>query len=54
MPIIDTHAHVFPADFGPAPAGCDPAGWPAVEDGPDGSTKLLKSEEHTSELQSPC
>ena len=41
MPIIDTHAHIFPGDFGPAPAGCDPAGWPAVEDGPDGSTKLL-------------
>ena len=35
MPIIDTHAHIFPGDFGPAPAGCDPAGWPAVEDGPE-------------------
>jgi len=41
MPIIDTHAHIFPGDFGPAPAGCDPAGWPAVEEGPDASTKLL-------------
>ena len=41
MPIIDTHAHIFPGDFGPAPAGCDPAGWPAVTDGPDESTRLL-------------
>src|ERR1700723_2771620 len=41
MPIIDTHAHVFPADFGPAPAGCDPAGWAAVEDGPARAPRLL-------------
>ncbi len=41
MPIIDTHAHIFPGDFGPAPAGCDPAAWPSLEDGPDPDTKLL-------------
>src|ERR1700753_2967408 len=41
MPIIDTHAHIFPGDFGPAPAGCDPAAWPSLEDGPDADTKLL-------------
>jgi len=41
MPIIDTHAHIFPADFGPVPAGCDPAAWPSVEDGPDPDTKML-------------
>ena len=41
MPIIDTHAHIFPGDFGPAPAGCDPAAWPSVEDGPDPDTRLL-------------
>ena len=31
MPVIDTHAHIFPADFGPAPDGCDPASWPVTE-----------------------
>ncbi len=31
MKVIDTHAHIFPADFGPPPAGCDPAAWPATE-----------------------
>ena len=41
MPIIDTHAHIFPGDFGPAPAGCDPAAWPSLEDGPDAETRLL-------------
>ncbi|HEY1818416.1 MAG TPA: amidohydrolase family protein, partial [Trebonia sp.] len=41
MPIIDSHAHVFPGDFGPAPAGCDPAAWPSVENGPQPDTKLL-------------
>ena len=41
MPIIDTHAHIFPGDFGPAPPGCDPAVWPSVEDGPEPDTKLL-------------
>ena len=35
MPIIDSHAHIFPPDFGPAPAGCDPAGWPSTEPNPD-------------------
>ena len=33
--IIDTHAHIFPAEFGPAPAGCDPASWPSTEPNPD-------------------
>ena len=28
MPVIDTHAHIFPGDFGPPPHGCDPASWP--------------------------
>ena len=41
MPIIDSHAHIFPADFGPAPAGCDPAQWPSLEPGPDETTKFL-------------
>src|ERR1700729_2155473 len=35
MPIIDSPAHIFPPDFGPAPAGCDPAGWPSTEPNPD-------------------
>jgi aminocarboxymuconate-semialdehyde decarboxylase len=35
MPVIDSHAHIFPADFGPAPAGCDPATWPSTEVNPD-------------------
>jgi aminocarboxymuconate-semialdehyde decarboxylase len=35
MPVIDTHAHIFPGDFGPAPAGCDPAAWPSTEPAPD-------------------
>ncbi|MBO0804501.1 MAG: amidohydrolase [Nocardiopsaceae bacterium] len=33
--VIDTHAHIFPSGFGPAPAGCDPASWPSVEPNPD-------------------
>ena len=43
MQVIDTHAHVFPADFGPAPAGCDPASWPATEPNPaiDGGKFLV-------------
>jgi len=41
MPIIDTHAHIFPGDFGPPPGGCDPASWPSVEPGPDPDTSLL-------------
>ena len=41
MPIIDTHAHIFPGDFGLAPTGCDPAVWPSVQDGPEPDTKLL-------------
>ncbi len=35
MKVIDTHAHIFPGDFGPAPAGCDPASWPSTEPNPD-------------------
>jgi len=35
MSVIDSHAHIFPADFGPAPAGCDPASWPSTEPNPD-------------------
>jgi aminocarboxymuconate-semialdehyde decarboxylase len=41
MPIIDAHAHIFPGDFGPPPAGCDPAAWPSVEAGPDDGSRLL-------------
>ena len=42
MPIIDTHAHIFPGDFGPPPAGCDPAAWPSVEPtAPTRTTSLL-------------
>jgi aminocarboxymuconate-semialdehyde decarboxylase len=33
--VIDTHAHIFPGDFGPPPAGCDPASWPSTEPHPD-------------------
>lgn len=33
--VIDTHAHIFPAEFGPAPSGCDPASWPSTEPNPD-------------------
>ncbi len=43
MPIIDTHAHVLPARFGPAPAGCDPAAWPAVLAGDSPDARLLVS-----------
>ena len=35
MPVIDTHAHIFPGDFGAPPHGCDPAQWPQVEPNPD-------------------
>ncbi|HEY1701756.1 MAG TPA: amidohydrolase family protein [Trebonia sp.] len=35
MPVIDAHAHIFPGDFGPVPAGCDPAAWPSTEAAPD-------------------
>jgi aminocarboxymuconate-semialdehyde decarboxylase len=35
MPVIDAHAHIFPGDFGPVPAGCDPAAWPSTEPAPD-------------------
>jgi aminocarboxymuconate-semialdehyde decarboxylase len=33
--VIDTHAHIFPPDFGPAPAGCDPVAWPSTESHPE-------------------
>ena len=29
--LIDTHAHVIPGSFTPAPPGCEPADWPAME-----------------------
>jgi aminocarboxymuconate-semialdehyde decarboxylase len=32
--LIDAHAHVIPGSFPPAPAGCDPAGWPAMQPAP--------------------
>ena len=35
MPVIDTHAHIFPGDFGAPPHGCDPAQWPSTEPNPD-------------------
>ena len=35
MPVIDTHAHIFPGDFGAPPHGCDPAQWPRLEPNPD-------------------
>jgi aminocarboxymuconate-semialdehyde decarboxylase len=35
MKLIDIHAHIFPDEFGPAPAGCDPASWPSTEPNPD-------------------
>ena len=35
MPIIDSHAHIFPGDFGPTPADCDPASWPSTSSAPD-------------------
>jgi aminocarboxymuconate-semialdehyde decarboxylase len=41
MRIIDSHAHIFPGDFGPAPMGCDPQDWPSVEDGPSPDIRLL-------------
>jgi aminocarboxymuconate-semialdehyde decarboxylase len=41
MPTIDSHAHIFPGDFGPAPAGCDPAQWPSTEAGPEPDSKFL-------------
>ncbi len=40
--LIDTHAHVIPGSFPPAPAGCDPAGWPAMEPA-DGGSRVLVS-----------
>jgi len=33
--VIDTHAHIFPGDFGPAPAGCEAQLWPSTEPNPD-------------------
>ena len=41
MPIIDSHAHIFPGDFGPPPAGCDPASWPSTEPADDGGKFLI-------------
>ena len=41
MAVIDTHAHIFPGDFGPPPQGCDPASWPSTEPGPEPGSKFL-------------
>jgi aminocarboxymuconate-semialdehyde decarboxylase len=41
MPVIDSHAHIFPASFGPTPHGCDPASWPSTEPGDDGAKFLV-------------
>ena len=41
MPVIDSHAHIFPGDFGPAPVGCDPAAWPSTEPADDGGKFLV-------------
>ena len=38
--LIDTHAHVIPGSFPPAPAGCDPADWPAMEPADEGARVL--------------
>ena len=32
--VIDTHAHIFPSSFGPAPPGCDAASWPSTSPAP--------------------
>ncbi|HEX6519545.1 MAG TPA: amidohydrolase family protein [Streptosporangiaceae bacterium] len=44
--LIDTHAHVIPGSFPPAPSGCDPADWPAmepVEEDPGDGARVLAS-----------
>ncbi|GEM_PF-51716 len=38
--LIDAHAHVIPGSFPPAPAGCDPAGWPSMSAADDGARVL--------------
>ena len=40
--LIDSHAHVIPGSFPPAPSGCDPAAWPSMSPGDD-DTRLLVS-----------
>ena len=35
--LADAHAHVIPGSFPAAPAGCDPAAWPAMSADPAGS-----------------
>jgi aminocarboxymuconate-semialdehyde decarboxylase len=39
--LIDAHAHVIPGSFPAAPAGCDPAGWPAMEPADDSARVLV-------------
>jgi aminocarboxymuconate-semialdehyde decarboxylase len=41
--LIDTHAHVIPGWFPPAPAGCDPAAWPAMEPAAEEEARVLAS-----------
>lgn len=40
--LIDTHAHVIPGSFSPAPPGCDPADWPVMEPA-DAGARVLAS-----------
>ncbi len=39
--LIDAHAHVIPRWFPSAPAGCDPASWPSMSPGDDGTRVLV-------------
>lgn len=39
--LIDAHAHVIPGWFPSAPAGCDPASWPSMSPGDDGTRVLV-------------
>jgi aminocarboxymuconate-semialdehyde decarboxylase len=41
--LIDAHAHVIPGSFPGAPAGCDPADWPAMEPAEAGGSLVLVS-----------
>lgn len=39
--LADLHAHVLPGSFPPAPGGCDPASWPAMEPSGDDARMLV-------------
>ena len=39
--LIDAHAHVIPGSFPAAPPGCDPAAWPTLSPGADGTRVLV-------------